>query len=312
MRTTSSTSSTSSTSTAAGAGSADTPFARDLAALTDALRRVTVQVHAGRGGRFAGVGSGVVWRPDGLIVTNAHVVRGARAAVELSDGRTYDARVAARDDRRDLAALRVAATALPTPAIGDPRALRPGDLVIAVGNPLGVVGAAAVGIVHQVEANDGDRGPRWIRADVRLAPGNSGGPLADARGRVLGVNAMIYNGLGMAVPSTAIARFLRRVDAGAPQASLGVVARPVLVAAGSRRALGLLLVVVADAGAAARAGLIVGDVLVAADGEPFVHPGDLRSAVDDAGARLRLELLRGGRAVTCEVPLQQGGEARAA
>jgi serine protease Do len=296
------------------ADTADTAFARDLGAVTDALRRVTVQVHTGRGrgAGFAGSGSGVVWRPDGLIVTNAHVARGPRATVELSDGRTFDARVAARDDRRDLAALEVSATGLPTPTIGDPRVLRPGDLVIAVGNPLGVVGAAAVGIVHHVDAGDGDRGPRWIRADVRLAPGNSGGPLADARGRVLGVNAMIYNGLGMAVPSTAIARFLRRVDAGAPAVSLGVVARPVMVALGLRPALGLMLVEVADGGAAARAGLTIGDVLLAADGEPFAHPGDLRAAMDDAGARLRVDLVRGGRRLTCEVPLRQGEEARAA
>jgi len=123
---------------------------------------------------------------------------------------------------------------------------------------------------------------------------------------------MIYNGLGMAVPSTVIARFLRRVDAGAPPVALGVVARPVMVAFGPRPALGLMLVEVADGGAAARAGLTIGDVLLAADGEPFAHPGDLRAAVDDAGARLRVDLVRGGRRTTCEVPLRQGGEARAA
>jgi serine protease Do len=287
-------------------------LARDLAAVTEALRRVTVQVRSRRSAGM-GSGSGVVWRADGMIVTNAHVARGPRAAVELADGRTFDARVTARDERRDLAVLEVPAQGLPAAALGDPRALRSGDLVVAVGHPFGVVGAAAVGVVHHVEAGDAERGPRWVRADVRLAPGNSGGPLADARGRVLGVNTMIYHGLGLAVPTTAVERFLGRTAAGTPAPALGVVARPVLVSGDGYRALGLMLTDVADGGLGAAAGLMVGDVLLAADGQPFAHPGDLRAALDDAGARLRLDLLRGGQRTTCDVPLvEPGAEARAA
>jgi serine protease Do len=180
----------------------------DLAAVADHLRRVTVEVRAGA----HGAGSGVVWRPDGLIVTNAHVARSDRASVTLTDGHVFDARVVARDDRRDLAALAIPAVALAAATPGYPAALRVGEMVLAMGHPLGISGALAMGIVHAVTARPG-RGPRWIFADVRLAPGNSGGPLADARGRIIGINSMIVNGMGLAIPTNVIERFLReRID----------------------------------------------------------------------------------------------------
>ena len=182
-------------------------LADDLGEAADRLRRITVEVRSAGGG----AGSGVVWRQDGLVVTNAHVVRGSRAGVTLADGRTLDARLLARDDRLDLAALSIPAVGLAAALVGDPEALRPGEMVLALGNPLGVVGALAVGIVHAAPTERGrpGRGPRWILADVRLAPGNSGGPLADARGRVLGVNAMIVNGMGLAIPANVVERFVR-------------------------------------------------------------------------------------------------------
>ena len=283
------------------AGGAD--LAGALARVVGALRRVTVQVRT-RGRRGDGAGSGIVWRPDGLVVTNAHVVRGERAVVELPDGERLDGRVVRMDRSRDLAALEVPARGLPTPLVGDPRTLRAGDLVIAVGSPFGVPGAASVGVVHQVEPAGAGRGPRWIRADVRLAPGNSGGPLADAAGRVMGVNAMIANGLGLAVPTTAVARFLAEGAPAADRATLGVAVRPVLAAAAGARSLGLMLAAVAEGGAAARAGLLLGDVLLAADGVPFTHPGDLAVCLEEGGDRLRLHLLRGGRRLDVDVALR--------
>ncbi|HUQ80412.1 MAG TPA: trypsin-like peptidase domain-containing protein, partial [Gemmatimonadaceae bacterium] len=96
--------------------------------------------------------------------------------------------------------------------LGHPTDLRTGDLVLALGNPLGITGALALGVVHAVERRRG--APRWLRADIRLAPGNSGGPLADARGRVVGVNTLIANGLGVAVPVTTVLRFLSDVSQG--------------------------------------------------------------------------------------------------
>ena len=178
------------------------PLAAAAAAMAAELARVTVEVRGrGRGAGGAAVGAGVIWHPDGLILTNAHVVHGD-VTVVLADGRARGARLVARDPRRDLAALVVDATGLPAAEVGDSAALRVGELVLAVGNPLGLVRALSAGLVHAV-------GPRAIHADLRLAPGNSGGPLADARGRVVGLNAMIVGGLAVAVPSREAQRFVR-------------------------------------------------------------------------------------------------------
>jgi serine protease Do len=177
---------------------------RELATLANALRPVTVQVRVGRGGE----GSGVVWRKDGVIVTNAHVARGAYAAIRMWDGRTLEARIIARDPDSDLAALRVQGPLLPI-ARGDPTATRPGELIVALGHPLGVAHAVALGVVHQV-LRDEDGTACWIRADIRLAPGNSGGPLVDVAGRLLGVNTLVAGGLGHAVALPVIETFLSR------------------------------------------------------------------------------------------------------
>jgi len=172
-----------------------------------AVRAATVEVYDERSG---GAGSGVLWDARGLVVTNAHVVRSRRVTVGLPDGRRAPASLVGRDPERDLAVLRV------EPALGgadvatvrDSTTLVPGELVLAVGNPHGVPGAAASGLVHRCNA-------RWVVADVRLAPGNSGGPLADARGAVVGINSMIARGLAFAVPSAAVRDFLRALPAGA-------------------------------------------------------------------------------------------------
>ena len=185
------------------------PLGSELADLAAALRRSTVEVRT----RGAGAGSGIIWNGDGLIVTNAHVARAERATVVLSDGRSFDGIVTARDSRRDLATIAIAPddAAFPAATMGHPTDLRTGDVVIALGHPLGIAGAIAFGVVHVVETRRG--APRWIRADIRLAPGNSGGPLADVRGRVVGVNTLIAGGLGVAVPVTTVSRFLADVDA---------------------------------------------------------------------------------------------------
>lgn len=180
------------------------PFARELADVASALRRSTVEVRNGT----SSAGSGIIWNGDGTIVTNAHVARADHATIVLWDGRTFDGFVTARDRRRDLASIAIdgAGGSLPTATLGHPTDLRTGDLVVALGHPLGITGALALGVVHVVEHGGG--APRWVRADIRLAPGNSGGPLADVRGRVIGVNTLIANGLGVAVPVTTVLRFL--------------------------------------------------------------------------------------------------------
>ena len=180
------------------------PLALELSNLASRLRRSTVEVRT----RGAGAGSGIIWADTGLIVTNAHVARTEHATIVLWDGRTLDGIVTAHDPRRDLATIAIdpSGTSLEVATIGHPTDLRTGDVVVALGHPLGITGAMALGIVHAVERRRG--APRWIRADIRLAPGNSGGPLADVRGRVIGVNTLIAGGLGVAVPTTTVTRFL--------------------------------------------------------------------------------------------------------
>ena len=178
----------------------------DFGEVAEWLQAVTVRIS----GSGNGSGSGVIWRP-GLIITNAHVARERAMNVEFADGTVLPGRLVARDLRSDLAALAVdryrGTPALPIPTIRDARTLRVGELVIAVGNPLGVDRAVTSGIVHRLPNHR-----PWIISDVHLAPGNSGGPLADARGWVVGINSMIVDGFGWAVSSHAIARFLGKVQ----------------------------------------------------------------------------------------------------
>ena len=176
-----------------------------LAGVAELLRRATVQVQLGAHGE----GSGVLWRSDGLVLTNAHVARADRARIRLSDGRAYEARLVARDPECDLAALLLPAGEFPAAERGTVAGLRPGELILAFGHPLGVPNALSFGVVHRVLRDD-TGAPRWIQADLRLAPGNSGGPLADVYGRVLGINTLVAGGLGYAVPVPVITRFLER------------------------------------------------------------------------------------------------------
>jgi serine protease Do len=178
---------------------------RALDVVSDALLGSTVRVRGPAGSS----GSGVAWR-DGLVVTSAHVVRHPRLIVELRDGRTHRARLVALDDRRDVAVLEVPGLALPLLEAGDETSVRPGDVVLAVGYPFGHREAVTLGVVHSVPAAD-DGGVRRVLADVRLHPGNSGGALADARGRVLGINAMIVGGLAVAVAGREVERVVHAV-----------------------------------------------------------------------------------------------------
>lgn len=175
--------------------------------IAERLRRSTVEVKtAGE----AGGGSGVVWNAKGMIVTNAHVARSKQATIGLWDGRQYPATLTSRDAGRDLATFKIDARDLAPAVQGNSRALRPGEIVIAVGNPLGFTGALTTGVVHALGPVAGVSRRDWVQADVRLAPGNSGGPLADSQGRVVGINTMVVAGrLGLAVPTHDIERFLR-------------------------------------------------------------------------------------------------------
>jgi serine protease Do len=253
--------------------------------VAERLRRSTVHVSSGGQGH----GSGIIVRSDGTVVTNAHVARPGKSAVTLWDGRSFPAEIAARDPRRDLAILRLPASDLPAAPLGDSNRLRPGELVIAIGNPLGFMGALTAGIVHAVGPLPG-LGPRkWIQAGVRLAPGNSGGPLADASGNVIGVNTMVAGRLGLAVPSNEVSRLLR----GESPQPLGVTLRPIPVTAEGNERLGLMILELAPESAASRASLLPGDILIGAEGRFFTALEDLEDALlANSGRVLRLQFLR--------------------
>jgi serine protease Do len=180
-----------------------------MTAMIERVRPGLVQVSNGRGGR----GAGTIWHPDGLIVTNAHVLHHTTPQITLADGRTLPARVLATDGNADLAALAVAAGGLP--AIAHPAAwrLRAGHWVLALGHPWGITGAATAGMV--IDVGPPLELPRWrgewIQVGVHLRPGYSGGPLVDGHGCLVGINTMMAGPeVGLAIPFPVVAAFLRR------------------------------------------------------------------------------------------------------
>jgi serine protease Do len=159
-----------------------------------------------------GIGAAIAWtdggRPmrTGLFVTSAHVIRSPRMTVVTPDGRRVPGELVWQEPRRDVALLRAPGAAMPPVRTADPSAMRPGSLVVAIGHPFGLVDAVSTGVLQSVgklplELDFGGGRLRWVQADVRLGPGNSGGPLADADGRVIGVAAMIVAGMALAVPA---------------------------------------------------------------------------------------------------------------
>jgi len=262
--------------------------------VAEALRRQTVQIHAGRGhGRSAG--SGVVIGPD-RVITNAHVLRGEPVTIEAWNGRQVPATCLRLDRRRDLALLSAPGLEADSASLADSDRLRSGSPVFAVGNPLGFVSAVSSGIVHAIASF---AGMAWIQADLRLAPGSSGGPLADLHGQVLGINTMVLaaplegvmrNGLALAVPSRAVQSFLMRAKAAR---SLGVTVRPVQLGAGK---FGIMILEISSSGPAKAASLLPGDILAGAAGLAFRSLDDLQFAIDTApDAVLHLDFYRGGQ-----------------
>jgi serine protease Do len=280
--------------------------------IAEQLRRSTVVVYAG--GR--GNGSGVIWTADGIIVTNAHVARASQMRIQLWDGREFDAVLVSRDTRRDLAELRISAANLPVATAADSSQIRPGELAIAIGNPLGFVGALTTGVIHAIGPLHRLGPEPWVQADVRLAPGNSGGPLADARGRVIGINTMVAGRLALAVPSNAVTNFLASdpIDAW-----LGVSVAPVRVPRPGSRAktFGLVLLEVEPESPAANASLLPGDILLGTEEKSFTSLDDLANSLQGSGSRLlRLAFLRGNyerfRRVTVQLGVQRNSRSAAA
>lgn len=270
--------------------------------VAEQLRRVTVQVFSGRSGR----GSGVIWSRDAQVLTNAHVLSGNRVEVELWSGQRFPASVRKVDRERDLAALQIDTGGLSSATAGDSDTLRPGELVIAVGTPYGFIGAVSTGIVHSVGPQAEVPARRWVASDVRLGPGNSGGPLANAKGEVIGLNTMIAGRLSLAIPSRTVTRFVSGTF-GQP-AYFGITTRPVRLDPGSNR-VGFLLLEIAAQSPAERASLLPGDLLIGARGLPFASIDDLEDAIGSAGGQqLEVEFRRGAAHGSRRVTVQLAAE----
>lgn len=247
--------------------------------VVEALRRSTAQVRvSAREGEHQG--SAIVLNADQLI-TNAHVVSNDRPLVESWEGKTVSAKVVKVDRRRDLALLAAPGLNAPPAELGDSDLARAGMAVVAVGSPFGFTGAVSSGVVHSADR-------RWVRATVRLAPGNSGGPLANSLGQVIGINTMVVmGGPAMAIPSRAVNAFVSRALSGRV---FGITLRPVRLRSGGN---GLVILEVAKDGAADRASLLPGDILLSADGRRLEDADNLEDAMDSAEL-LHVEFQRGG------------------
>ncbi|MBI2303234.1 MAG: trypsin-like peptidase domain-containing protein [Chloroflexi bacterium] len=180
----------------------------EMAAVVEEVEHSLVQVNSYGGG----TGAGTIWHPDGLVITNAHVVRRSPLTVSGIDGRILPARVLAYDEVNDLAALAIDASGLSPIKLGDSRRLKVGQLVVALGNPFGVRGAATAGViigVGPVWPETPGVAREWVVVNLHLRPGYSGGPLFDVNGRLVGINTMVTApDIGMAVPIHVAKKFL--------------------------------------------------------------------------------------------------------
>jgi serine protease Do len=266
-----------------------------------------------------GQGSGFIISPDGVILTNAHVVQGAaEVTVKLTDRREFPAKVLGSDPKTDVAVLKIAAHDLPTVALGSARDLKVGEWVLAIGSPFGFENSVSAGVVSaKGRSLPGDSFVPFIQTDVAVNPGNSGGPLLDARGEVVGVNSQIYSrsggyqGLSFAIPIDVAIRVKDQIVATghATHARLGVsvqdVNQTLADSFGLAKPEGALVSDVQKDGPADKAGLKVGDVISKVNDQPIVAVGDLPSVVGAAhpGANVRLDVWRQGKALTLTVRL---------
>jgi S1-C subfamily serine protease len=289
------------------------------AAITDVVDRVgptvvRIDVWHGRNAVRAGSGSGVIVAPDGLVLTNSHVVGGA-ARVELmtTEGRSLTARVVGDDPDTDLALVRVdAPVTLPAATLGDSKKLRRGQLVVAIGNPLGFESTVTAGVVsalgRSLRARTGRLIDDVIQTDAALNPGNSGGPLVSSRGEVIGINTAVIQGaqgICFAVASNT-AQFVlgelvrhgrvRRAYIGI-SAQQTTIPRRLQLAAGVAQTSSATIIASEQGSPANRAGLLTGDMIVRLDGQPVTGADDLIRLLtgERIGKMVEIDVLRLGK-----------------
>ncbi|WP_233506080.1 Do family serine endopeptidase [Rhodoferax lacus] len=268
---------------------------------------------------FRSQGSGFIIASDGLVLTNAHVVREAKdVTVKLNDRREFKARVLGADTATDIAVLRIDAKNLPVVRLGDSEQLQVGDPVLAIGSPFGFEQSASQGIVSaKGRSLPGDSAVPFIQTDAAVNPGNSGGPLFDGNGAVVGINAQIYSrsggfqGLSFAIPIAVALKVKDQIisTGHASHAHLGVTAQDLSQALaesfGLKMPNGALVSSVLPQSAAAAAGLQPGDVITEVNGEAIERSGDLSSRISQQapGDRVKLTLWRDNKELVVSVKL---------
>ena len=271
--------------------------------------------------REGGLGSGVIVRPDGYVLTNHHVVDAAeKVRVELTDGRTFDAKVVGSDAPSDLAVLKIEGSNLQTVPLGDSDAVRVGDVALAIGNPLGVGQTVTMGIIsakgRATGLGDGSF-EDFIQTDAPINRGNSGGALVNTRGELIGINSQILSpsggsiGIGFAIPANMARSVMTQlIDHGEVRRGLlGVTVQPVTSdiarSLGLTKVQGALVNSVQAGGAADKAGLRRGDVIVAVNGTPVKDGNNLRNEIAGMlpGASAKLGIVRDAKEQSVDVRL---------
>jgi S1-C subfamily serine protease len=295
-------------------------YSTTVTSVAERVLPAVASLRVGRSGRGGGAGSAVVITPDGFLVTSAHVVaQGGSASASFINGTEYDVEVVGADPLSDLAVARALGATLEPVHIGNAEHLRVGQLVVAVGNPLGFSGSVTSGVVsglgRSLATADGNGHRRFIedviQTDAALNPGNSGGALADWQARLIGVNTAVAGmGLGLAVPmnatTEAILSALMR-NGRVRRAYLGIAggnrALPPAMAQKLGRKAGVEVQEVVSGSPAASGGLRSGDIIVSVGETAVAKAGDLQRLMVEAhiGSRLAISLLRADHLITLEV-----------
>jgi S1-C subfamily serine protease len=289
-------------------------YSRVVVDVADLLRPAVVNLRAGTG-RRQGSGSGVLFTPDGFLLTNHHVVGGSeRVRVRLADGRELSGRVIGNDPWTDVAVVQAEGGGLPHATLGDSARLRVGQLVVAIGSPLGFESTLTAGVIsalgRTLRSITGHLVDNVIQTDAALNPGNSGGPLADSRGHVVGINTAVIQpaqGICFAIPINMAKAILPQLmqHGRVTRGYLGLHGRAVPVPVAAARRLGLTqktgveVVAVEEGGPADQAGIAEEDILIALGDEPATSVDDLHKRLLQlpVGVPATVTLLRGDRRI---------------
>ncbi len=315
---------------ASRAGAGASAQAPDFASIVSRYGPAVVHIDAikGRlsdGGKAASLGSGFIISQDGFVLTNNHVVSGAdQVLVKLADGRKLPARVIGTDRAADVAVLKISGSGLPAVKIGDPAQSRVGEWVVAIGSPYGLDNTVTSGIISAKSRQMSEDSPvHFIQTDVPVNPGNSGGPLFNLKGEVIGINSMIYSrtggyqGLSFAIPIDEAMRIKERIVRGGPSQGqgpdqgltrvskprLGVAVRPLSDDEADSLGIDAGVLVQEASGPAAKAGIRPGDVILGVNGRVVEDVEHLRALINASPATASIAITRRGETGTVRVRL---------